>query len=402
MSKTLTNSSNHQVCEVSVLLDCMRFNFGTIAGSELVISPIDSLHKSLDQEINWSRLLSIATEQQVIPMLYQTLKKFDHVPQSVMADLQKTNRLNGVKNISLAKELLRVLQVLENAGIEAIAFKGAALAMSVYGSLTMRQFSDIDLLVKNRDFARAKKILAGEGYISKLLPEVEIDFFERILQTPLISNHQAHYIIDLHWGLPPRRTSNPNHYDFLWECTVPLSIQSQTIKTLSPEVTLVFQSVNFARDRGEWRLLKPIGDLAQVVQFYPDLDWDLAIQIATRLRCQKLFILGVYIAHNLLNIDLPTQVKSMFTQVANLDVKIAIDNYLMNGDRQNISYKRSVSAFIMHNWFGYTYPFRTIDNSSSILSLVWINDNLFFIKLFLFSIFIRLCKEIKALLGLRG
>jgi hypothetical protein len=138
----------------------MRFNFQAIAP--------DSLYKSLDQAINWSRLLNIAAEQQVIPMLYQTLKKFDHVPQSVMADLQKINRFNGIKNIALTKELLRVLQVLDHAGIEAIAFKGAALAVSAYGSLTMRQFGDLDILVKHSDFAKAKVILGREGYLSNL------------------------------------------------------------------------------------------------------------------------------------------------------------------------------------------------------------------------------------------
>ena len=342
MSKTLNNSSHHQVCEISVLLDCMRFNFGTIAGSELAIAPIDSLYKSLDQKINWSRLLSIATEQQVIPMLYQTLKKFDHVPQSVMTDLQKTNRLNGVRNISLAKELLRVLQVLDNAGIEAIAFKGAALAVSAYGSLSMRQFGDLDILVKHRDFAKAKAILGKEGYLSNLPLEVEIDLFERILQTPLYSN----YTIDLHWGLPPRRTQNHNHYDFLWQYTESLKIQDQSIKTLIPELVLVFQSVNFARDRGDWRVLKPICDLAQVIKVYPNVDCDLALNMAGKLRCQKLFILGLYIVHRTLNISIPDQVHKMFDQVESLDVKTAIDNYLDSGHEINKSAKLSWKFFI--------------------------------------------------------
>jgi hypothetical protein len=359
----------------------MRFNFQAIAP--------DSLYKSLDQEINWSRLLNIATEQQVIPMLYQTLKKFENVPQSVLADLQKINRFNGIKNITLTKELLRVLQVLDHAGIEAIAFKGAALAVSAYGSLTMRQFGDLDILVKHSDFAKAKAILAKEGYLSNLPLEVEIDLFERILQTPLYSKN---YTIDLHWGLPPRRNHNPNHYDFLWQSTGSLTIQDQAIKILIPELVLVFQSVNFAGDREDWRLLKPICDLAQVIKTYPDLDWNLAIYLAGKLRCKKLFVLGLYIAHRVLDISVPVQISEMFAQVENLDVSTTIDLYFDDSIKPNRSFIDTCILSLQRR----IYPLKTLDKKSNQFDFLWLVDTLFIIKLLIYSLFVRIWQLIKS------
>jgi hypothetical protein len=59
------------------------------------------------------------------------------------------------KNLRFTAELIRILNCLESHGIAAIPFKGPTLAESVYGNLALREFSDLDILVRQSDFPRA-------------------------------------------------------------------------------------------------------------------------------------------------------------------------------------------------------------------------------------------------------
>lgn len=97
------------------------------------------------------------------------------------------------------RELLRkVLARLAAAGIEALLFKGAALAYSLYGNPVWRSRTDADILVREADLAAAEQILAVCGY--KSAPESEsIVYYQRdhVLQAPEGGEHR----VDLHWRI---------------------------------------------------------------------------------------------------------------------------------------------------------------------------------------------------------
>ncbi|MHC5830140.1 MAG: nucleotidyltransferase family protein, partial [Nostoc sp.] len=102
-----------------------------------------------------------------------------------MVQLQTLNRMNGLNNIAQTKELLKILALLEYRGIEAIAFKGPILASSVYGNVALRQFNDLDILVRLQDFWQTKAVLVGQGYQSHVPEADEIEKFNHHLQIPL-------------------------------------------------------------------------------------------------------------------------------------------------------------------------------------------------------------------------
>ncbi|MDF5738736.1 MULTISPECIES: nucleotidyltransferase domain-containing protein [unclassified Nostoc] len=325
--------------EETVLLTCMRFYFRTTTTCE-----VTSL---LTPYLNWETLVQTAIDHSVMPLFYQSLKAIEGelIPQSVMVQLQTLNRMNGLNNIAQTKELLKILALLESRGIEAIAFKGPILATSVYGNVALRQFNDLDILVPLQDFWQTKAVLVGQGYQSPTSKEIEIDKFNHHLQIPLsykdpettmfnqrfqssLLHSNPERSIDLHWGIPPRRILNPDRLKRLWENLSQIDLMGKQIKTFSPELTLVIQCLNVAKD-SHWNVsFKQVCDVAQVIQAYPNLNWHLAWQISSELCSQRLFLIGLGISHDLLHIPLPQFVLEKCARSKLIDWQILGGNFM--------------------------------------------------------------------------
>jgi len=98
--------------------------------------------------------------------LYRSLSR--NAPELVSkANLERLRgdfRSNVQRNLLLTAELLRLLDLFAVHGIAAAPFKGPVLAASAYEDLSLRQFSDLDVLVNRRDILKAEGLLASQGY----------------------------------------------------------------------------------------------------------------------------------------------------------------------------------------------------------------------------------------------
>src|SRR5438046_1996796 len=71
---------------------------------------------------------------------------------------------NAARSVLLTWELVDILDLFATEGIEAMPYKGPAIAISIYGRLALRQFSDLDILVRKRDVWRCQQLLISRGY----------------------------------------------------------------------------------------------------------------------------------------------------------------------------------------------------------------------------------------------
>ena len=79
---------------------------------------------------DWDGLIEFALKQGVAPLVFWALKRAcpDAVPPEAIAALRNHFRQNTKRNLHFARELLRLLDLFSLAGIQAIPFKGPALA----------------------------------------------------------------------------------------------------------------------------------------------------------------------------------------------------------------------------------------------------------------------------------
>jgi hypothetical protein len=116
----------------------------------------------------------------------------------VLEQLQIYFLANTLHNHMLAQELLRVLHLLKAHGISALPYKGPVLAATFYGDLTLRQFGDLDILVRPQDANSAKALLWAQGYRWQYGRPPAL--FPRLLRVYELLSPNGQVLVELHWA----------------------------------------------------------------------------------------------------------------------------------------------------------------------------------------------------------
>ena len=146
--------------EMGFLLACLRHRYDPA-------SPIPDC-----AGINWNRCIELALRHRVGPMVYrQIVETGVPVPEEARERLKDIYASNAARNMARLEEMRRLVGLFRDKSVPAMVLRGPVLAASVYGDLSLRQFSDLDLLVRSEDVPRISGILSSEGY----RPQFDLD-----------------------------------------------------------------------------------------------------------------------------------------------------------------------------------------------------------------------------------
>jgi hypothetical protein len=263
----------------------------------------------LQEDLDWEYLIRTAIRHEVMPLLYRSLHSTypKAVPKVILDRLRDHFRVNTERNLILTGTLLKLLRLFEAHGIPAMPYKGPVLAASVYGSLALRQFTDLDILVHREDVLKAKELLLSQQY------QLTIHLTSAQEATYLQSKHAyafVHYddgvVVDLHWAFAWRHWSFPLHLEHLWQRSKPASLNGTTVRNFPPEDLLVILCLHGAKDG--WRRLQIICDIAEAIYVYQAIDWGRVMEQARVLGSQRVLFLGLSLARDLLGTSLPEAV----------------------------------------------------------------------------------------------
>lgn len=258
--------------------------------------------KTLIQEpIDWACLTQMALRQGVMPLLYFHLNTLcpDAIPPATLEEWSSNFQANALNNLLLTSELVKLLHLFQEKEIRAIPFKGPVLTASVYKNLTLRQFCDLDILVSEQDFFKARDLLLSQGYCSWHELEWQQSFIDQ--------RHRVH--IDLHQGITPWYFPCPLNFTELWQRLESVSLAGTTVVNLSPEDLLMILCVQLGRDFWVKReqLIK-ICDITELIQARPTLNWEHVIEQVNQLGCRRMLFLGLSLARQLWNVALPQDI----------------------------------------------------------------------------------------------
>ncbi|MBC1224356.1 nucleotidyltransferase family protein [Nostoc sp. UCD121] len=279
--------------EIDLLVCCVR----TCIDSKTA----ERIKTLLQQEIDWTYLIHLASRHGVMPLLYQSLNTCPEVvPKTILGQLRSYFHANALHNLFLTQELLKLLELFQENNIRAIAYKGPVLAASVYGNLSLRQFSDLDILVHEQDFLKAKDLLILGGYQSGR----EFDWEHTFVSA------DSTYTVDLHQGITRQKFPFRLDFDRLWLHLEPLSLAGTTVVNLSPEDLLMILCVQIAKDCDEQlQQLSKICDIAQLLGTHPTLNWELVMEQASQLGSERLVFFGLWLTSEIFGTVLPDEVR---------------------------------------------------------------------------------------------
>lgn len=114
----------------------------------------------------WERLVRLALAHGMLPPIEDHLGRLEtvRVPPEIAESIRQKGASNTWRSIQLMRMLLQLTSQFERSGIQAVPFKGPAVATLAYQRITLRPFSDLDLLVREESLPALCNSLTGMGY----------------------------------------------------------------------------------------------------------------------------------------------------------------------------------------------------------------------------------------------
>lgn len=279
--------------EEELLLHCARWRIDKGQAAHIAVLA--------SEPIRWDAAHAFARRHGIVPQLNNALSAFPEVvPANVRADLRAECDANTVRNVGLTAEVIRVLRALELSDVAALSYKGPALALQVYGSLSARQFGDLDILVRRHDIVRATSALIDLGYTGDPwpAPSAEREYIRRTNVHVFCGSDGTR--LELHWEFVPSELPARLDVDEMWSRLEQIRLGDLHTVALAPEDLLLVLCVHGCRH--VWARLKAVCDIAEVVTRLP-LDWPEVFHRAQRAGALRMVLLGIVLARDLLHIS---------------------------------------------------------------------------------------------------
>lgn len=275
-----------------------------LARPQIDDSVAEQIRSLLWEGINWSTFLDQAEHHWVTMQIYPHLKQrcLSAIPPSILTRIETTYFANTARNLLLATELLKLLQLLAAHGIVAIPFKGPTLAVSAYGHLARRKFSDLDILVSPGDFHKALALLNEHAGYQQLPTTYRLYPHEY----PLVSA-EGDIFVDLHQQIAGTDFFTfPLRFEDMTQRLQEMTLLNVSIPCFHPEDVLLILCVHGSKHC--WELLGWICDFAAFVHVHADLDWPRLDRRAQELGCDRMLSIGLSLSHELLGVPFPEDI----------------------------------------------------------------------------------------------
>ena len=227
-------------------------------------------------------------------------------PEEELAELRARCHRVAANNLILVRHLKRILDLFCENGITALAWKGPALAAEAYGDIGLREFRDLDLLVRLADVVRARRLLESIGYVSS---HAFSPSQERVL---LLHGHELQMVrdgqlVELHWAIAKGVHAVPIDFPALWARQRLIKVGPYAVPTLGVEdhfLTLCVHGTSHA-----WQRLIWVCDVAELIRARPDMEWDRILSESHRLGFGRMVSVALALANHLLDASLPSAVR---------------------------------------------------------------------------------------------
>jgi hypothetical protein len=223
-------------------------------------------------------------------------------------------------NFLLATRLLELTSKLQNEGIPVLAYKGPALATAIYGDMSLRKSSDLDLLVRPEHLVQAVALMERLGFQSEpMLASPQVVPYRCDPANPrhvAISEeipfraHDGTYYVDLHWqlGYSDWRAFSPD-VTKMWERVERQKLLHGAVPTFSRED--LFVALCYHGTKHRWESLKWLLDVAELLRS-GRLDWSRVEQTtANNPRAASTVSLTILLVRDLLDVSVPSEVSSI-------------------------------------------------------------------------------------------
>lgn len=284
--------------EIALMLACGRTQVNDeMAGRIRVLA-----QKPLD----WEGLTQTALTHGLMPLLYENLKAYASglVPEDSLNKLKGLYELTSARSTILTAELIRILNLFESEGLPAMPYKGPSIAMAIYGRIGLRQFIDLDILVRKQDVWHCQELLISLGYQPHFkITRRQLPAFLKLGYVQMFTRDNGMSVVELHWAIASRFFTFSLDTDRFWSRLVPLDLMGKQVLAPALADLLLILCVHGAKDM--WERIEWICGIAELVRKLDEGDWATVTRAARDTGAERILYLGCYLAKELFEARVP-------------------------------------------------------------------------------------------------
>jgi hypothetical protein len=273
--------------------------------------------------------------------------------------------MSARRSLWLADLLRRVLGSLSEKGIEALPYKGPVLAQELYGDIAMRQYIDLDILVREVDVDRATAALAEVGLTPhlRLRPAEHKAYIQSGYEFVFDGFGNAN-VVELQWRILPRFYAVEFDTEAFFQRARGIEVSGMKVATLSSEDLFLVLCVHAAKHL--WARLSWIYEIAGL-STAGDIDWDRVKREATRLGIQWIVGVSCRLGQDLFGVSIPRPFDVLANSAAVEQIARTMVARLLTGeqpDTESLAYFRQIMDLREHGLDQLRFVFRLASTPS--------------------------------------
>ena len=285
--------------ELNLLLHFMKRESG---------KTVFSRHEELFSEINWDVFLKLTHHHRIYPYIYSRLKEIDPkwIPAKVVQEVCHGYQKNTFHMLRLSGEMDQLCKLFIHNKIDVLLLKGPSLAADLYGDVSRRTSSDLDMLIPLTDLDQVHELLVDLNYVKE-------DYFSKVLNEWKWRHHHVTYFnyqkgikLEIHWRLHPGPSWEPT-FNELWERKRVNSLTTTPVYMLGKEDLFLFLIAHGGRHG--WSRLRWLVDMDRIVNL--NLNWAKLTSLLKKYHLLQVGGQSLILASQLLSTPLTQEMKTM-------------------------------------------------------------------------------------------
>ncbi|MDD4993334.1 MAG: nucleotidyltransferase family protein [Paludibacter sp.] len=304
---------------------------------------LETLNSLIPQIQNWDYLAQNIVDRGIGPLFFRKLPQLSNqelVPADVRTKLQQAYYRTLSRGMVLYEAFRKIAEAFNAKDIQVIALKGIYLAENLYKDIALRQFSDIDLLVKEEDGLKCLVILQELGYTSH---ESNVSDFggalSEIIHYPaMVCNDVS---VEIHIKLH-RKTERYNlALADLWNNALPIVIHKSPVYTFAFNDLLIYLCIHLDKHFRVGHIqFTCFNDITNLLDSNSEsIDWHYFIESCEKYNCTDVVFKYLILCNINFNAPLPPAIMTTYSSLLTEEDQSLFEKYLVGytGARNNIT-----------------------------------------------------------------
>ncbi len=263
----------------------------------------EQMHHAATHVRNWAVVHCGLAHHGLVGLAVPLLLQNRAAPSAVLAALKSEHGAHVVGVMQRLRELVRIAQALDAAGIRHLFIKGIALSIQLYGNPVARGGRDIDVLVERARTRDAEAILRDLGYELPIhASPADPDASEPPKESGWV-HRESRILVELHDRLCDNHALLPWDFETLWAEREMVTVAGMAVPAMARRRLPVYLAVHGIRHG--WQRLLWLVDLAAVLD--TPAAWDDALDAAAALGLDGMMVNVGWALHHWLARPVPAE-----------------------------------------------------------------------------------------------